>query len=205
MVSLAQLWAPILLSAILVFVASSIIHMLIQWHKGDYKALQNEDEVRAAIRKGNPPPALYILPFCSDMKKMAEPDAEEVHGGPNAVLTIIKPGPSMGPCWGNGSSTTFISGCGLLAAASSTGTGTYRCSRWQDCGLAGVCRATLRFHLDGAALEHLDQGHGGWLIYAGMTGSFGWLWPKLAPETSTIRLSLRLLPDVLNCRMNAKV
>ncbi len=102
MVSLAQLWVPILLSAILVFVASSIIHMLIQWHKGDYKALQNEDEVRAAIRKGNPPPALYILPFCSDMKKMGEPEMQKKYTeGPNAVLTIIKPGlPSMGPMLG---------------------------------------------------------------------------------------------------------
>jgi hypothetical protein len=49
-VSLAQLWLPILLSAVCVFAASSLIHMVVKWHASDYNPLSNEDEVRAAIR-----------------------------------------------------------------------------------------------------------------------------------------------------------
>ena len=36
MVGLAALWLPILLSAVIVFVASSLIHMVSGWHKSDY-------------------------------------------------------------------------------------------------------------------------------------------------------------------------
>jgi len=55
-VSFTQLWIPILLSAVCVFIASSLIHMVLKWHASDYSALPNEDEVRAAIRKGTPAP-----------------------------------------------------------------------------------------------------------------------------------------------------
>ena len=48
MAMLASLWLPILLSAVAVFVASSLIHMLFKWHNRDYRKLPNEDAVRAA-------------------------------------------------------------------------------------------------------------------------------------------------------------
>ena len=39
MVPLVDLWLPILLSAVLVFVASSILHMVIPIHRGDFGKL----------------------------------------------------------------------------------------------------------------------------------------------------------------------
>ena len=72
MVSLVQLWLPILLGGVGMFVASSIIHMALQfWHNPDYHQLSNEDEVRAAMRKGNAAPGMYLVPYCKpeDMKK----------------------------------------------------------------------------------------------------------------------------------------
>ena len=42
MVSLADLWLPILLSAVLVFVASSLIHMVLGWHRHDFKGSSRE-------------------------------------------------------------------------------------------------------------------------------------------------------------------
>jgi len=62
MISLPQLWLPILVSAVLVFVASSLIHMVVKWHNSDYLTLSNEDEVRAAIRKTNPAPGSICSP-----------------------------------------------------------------------------------------------------------------------------------------------
>jgi len=50
MVSLANLWLPVLLSAVIVFFASSIIHMVLPYHRSDYKKLPDEDNVRAALR-----------------------------------------------------------------------------------------------------------------------------------------------------------
>lgn len=50
MVPLAALWLPILLSAVIVFVASSIMHMLLPYHRSDYHRLPDEDKVVAGLR-----------------------------------------------------------------------------------------------------------------------------------------------------------
>src|ERR1700733_15255301 len=74
MVTLVQLWLPILLSAVGVFIASSILHMALHkiWHGADYHGFSNEDDVRAAIRKGSGKPGMYMLPFCPP-EKMKDP------------------------------------------------------------------------------------------------------------------------------------
>ena len=50
MVPLTSLWLPILLSAVIVFVASSIMHMLLPYHRSDYSQLPDEDKVLTALR-----------------------------------------------------------------------------------------------------------------------------------------------------------
>ncbi|SRR5260221_5583985 len=98
MVSLAQLWLPIFLSAVFVFVASSLIHMVIKWHNSDYLTLPNEDEVRAAIRKGNPAPGQYGVPHFPNMSDMKKPEAQQKFvEGPVGFLTLRPSGlPAMG-------------------------------------------------------------------------------------------------------------
>lgn len=102
MVSLAQVWAPILLSAFLVFLSSSLIHMVFKWHASDYRKLPNEDAVRAAIRAGSPAPAQYHMPYCSDMKEMGDPAMQtKWTEGPVALLTVLpNKVPAMGPMLG---------------------------------------------------------------------------------------------------------
>ena len=63
MVGASDLWLPILISSVLVFLVSAIIHMVLKYHNRDYTRLPNEDAVRAAIRAGNPAPAQYIIPY----------------------------------------------------------------------------------------------------------------------------------------------
>jgi hypothetical protein len=90
MVSLAQLWLPILLSAVAVFVASSILHMALKfWHMPDYKAFPNEDEVGAAIRGGSPAPGMYVLPYC-DMEAMKQPGARDKFAAGPVGLVILR-------------------------------------------------------------------------------------------------------------------
>ena len=69
--ALLALWLPILLSAVVVFVISSLIHMVFKWHAPDYRGFANEDAVRDAIRAGGPTPGHYVVPYCKDMKDMA--------------------------------------------------------------------------------------------------------------------------------------
>src|SRR4029077_20449640 len=70
---LFSLWIPVLASAVVVFVISSILHMALKYHSADYKRLPNEDAVRDALGKGSLPPGLYQLPYCANMKAMQEP------------------------------------------------------------------------------------------------------------------------------------
>ena len=56
MVAIMSLWIPIVLSAVLVFIVSSIIHMLLPYHRTDFGKVPSEDEVMEALRKFNIPP-----------------------------------------------------------------------------------------------------------------------------------------------------
>lgn len=96
--TIMQLWIPILTTAVLIFIASSLIHMVFKWHNTDYRQLPNEDAVRAAIRATTPGPGQYILPYCADMKDMqGEAMQKKYLEGPIAFITVIKNGPpSMG-------------------------------------------------------------------------------------------------------------
>jgi hypothetical protein len=90
---LAQLWLPIVLSAVFVFIASSILHMVLKfWHGTDGKGFSNEDEVGAAIRKGNATAGMYMIPYCKP-ETMKEPAAQEKFKlGPVGVIFLRQPG-----------------------------------------------------------------------------------------------------------------
>ncbi|MCA9320646.1 MAG: hypothetical protein KDB53_07925 [Planctomycetes bacterium] len=74
---IAALWLPILLSAIGVFVVSSILHMATPMHKADYKKLGKEKEVLAAMRELGVVPGEYMFPACDAMKDMATPEYQD--------------------------------------------------------------------------------------------------------------------------------
>ena len=97
--SLGALWLPVVLSAVLVFVLSSIIHMVLKYHNRDYRKLPNEDAVRAALRAGTPEPRQYVIPYCAEMKEMESPEMRQKFiDGPVGVLNLRRPGPpTMGP------------------------------------------------------------------------------------------------------------
>jgi len=91
MISLAHLWLPILLSAVGVFIVSSILHMVLKfWHMPDYHGFSNENEVAAAMRKGNPTPGMYMLPFCK-MEDMKKPEAQEKFKQGPVAFMILRP------------------------------------------------------------------------------------------------------------------
>jgi hypothetical protein len=98
MTALLTLWLPILLSAVVVFVISSLIHMVFKWHNPDYRRFGNEDAVRDAIRAGNPTPGHYVMPHCGDMKQMgSEAMQKKYREGPVAHVMIAPSGvPNMG-------------------------------------------------------------------------------------------------------------
>lgn len=90
MVSLLSLWLPILLSAVLVFVASSIIHMLLGYHAGDWRKLPKQDAVQDALRPFHIPAGDYMLPRPDSMKDMNSPAFKARQAkGPVVIMTVF--------------------------------------------------------------------------------------------------------------------
>jgi hypothetical protein len=97
MVPISALWLPILLSAVIVFVASSIMHMLLPYHKSDYQQLPEEDKLLSTLRSANLKRGLYVFPFCSH-KEMKSPAVQEKYKqGPVGMMTILPSGPPNMP------------------------------------------------------------------------------------------------------------
>ena len=87
--TLPSLWLPILLSAVVVFIISSLVHMVLKWHASDYSGFTNEETVRAAIRAGTPAPGRYVIPHCKDMKNMGSAAMQQKYReGPVGHVTL---------------------------------------------------------------------------------------------------------------------
>jgi hypothetical protein len=92
-----SLWLPVIVAAVAVFAASSIIHMVLKYHRADYKPLPNDDAARAGLGGGALGPGIYFTPHCPDMKQMNEPQVRaKYEKGPVAIVTILPNGvPAM--------------------------------------------------------------------------------------------------------------
>jgi hypothetical protein len=97
MVSLLSLWLPILLSAVAVFVTSSIIHMVLKYHKTDYRSFDDGDGLANALRPFNLAPGNYMLPNMADCDPKDPQFRERMERGPCALINVLPNGmPDMG-------------------------------------------------------------------------------------------------------------
>lgn len=97
MVPMTSLWLPILVSAIVVFVASSIMHMVLPYHHSDIRKVPREDDVLEALRRFNLPPGDYGMPLPASPAAMRSPEyIAKAKAGPLVFMTVA-PGapPSM--------------------------------------------------------------------------------------------------------------
>lgn len=95
--AIISLWLPILVSAVVCFLASSVMWAVLKYHNSDYKQTADEEAVRAAL-KGNAP-GFYLLPYCVDQAELAKPEVRQKYDeGPLAYITVTPNGvPPMGP------------------------------------------------------------------------------------------------------------
>jgi hypothetical protein len=184
--ALLSLWLPILLSAVVVFVISSLVHMVFKWHRSDYSRLANEDAVREAVRAGQPSPGLYLLPYCDDMKEMAgEVMMKKYREGPTGFLTIVPNGlPRMGLTLGLWFGLTLV--VATLAAFLALQAFGLDPDRARDAGQL-VGSVTFLAYGVGSLCESIWMGRswtttGRFLLDAALYGIgsglvFAWLWP----------------------------
>ena len=185
MVALTSLWLPILLSAVIVFLASSVVHMVLTYHRSDFKGFPKEGEMMEALRKFNVPPGDYIMPFCSEPAQMKTPEFQEKWSrGPLMMATVWKPGPiQMGGQLAQWfifslivslfaaylASRTLGPGAEYLRVSQVTSTVAflgYSMARWSDViWYKRQWMPALKASFDG-------------VLYGLLTGGvFGWLWP----------------------------
>jgi hypothetical protein len=184
MVPVLSLLIPIALSAVLVFIASSIIHMATTWHKNDFRKFPNEDAVMNALRPLNLQIGNYGIPKAGSMKEMKSPEFQaRFKAGPVAFITI-RPGDfTMGSTlvlWFIYSLVVslfagYVAGVALAPGADYLNV-------FQIAGTVAFCSYGL-----GQIHESIWWGRNwGWttrnlidsLLYALLTGGvFGWLWP----------------------------
>ena len=94
MVPVMSLWMPIILSAVIVFVVSSVVHMVLTYHRSDLKTLPKEDEVMTALRGFHIPPGDYAMPHAAGPADMRSPGfIEKMTKGPVAFITVAPSGP----------------------------------------------------------------------------------------------------------------
>jgi hypothetical protein len=186
MTALAALWLPILLSAVFVFIVSSIIHMTPLWHKSDYPALPNQDQVSAALRSLAIPPGDYILPRGKDMKEMRTPEfKEKFKAGPVMFMTVLDH-PSMSMARPLTLWFIYVLVTNFLAAFVASQTlapgadGEMICTIVGTVAFIGYAAALWQMSIwYGRALSMTIKSTIDGLIYAAVTaGAFVWLWPR---------------------------
>jgi hypothetical protein len=92
MTPLSALWLPIVLSAVAVFVASSIMHMLLPYHRSDYHPLPDEERVLPVLRAAGLKRGLYVFPFTTQKDMKSPAMTEKYNQGPVGMMTIAPNG-----------------------------------------------------------------------------------------------------------------
>jgi len=186
MVSLAALWLPILVAAVFVFIASSIMHMVLPYHKKNFRPLPDEGGVTGALRASNVTPGLYMFPHCEDHSKMKDPAVQEkFKTGPVGIVTIMPSGQmNMGKYLGLWFLFTILVSffCAYVAGVVLP-PGTYYLKVFRVVGTIAFMTYGLSYFVDsvwkGIPWGHTAKNMFDGLIYALLTaGTFGWLWPK---------------------------
>jgi hypothetical protein len=185
MTPLTILWLPIIISAVGVFIASSLIHMVLKYHQNDFRRVPSEDQLIEDLRRANLAPGEYAVPHAATPRDMDDPAyIEKATRGPVALLTVVPNGkPSMTKplaLWFLFSlivslTAGYVAGRALAPGAEylevfrfvgTTALAAYVFGLWQQSIWFGrPWSTTLKSSFDG-------------VVYALLTaGVFGWLWP----------------------------
>lgn len=186
MVPLSALWLPIVLSAVIVFIASAIMHMLLTYHRSDYQRLPEEDKVMATLRTAGLRRGLYAFPFCTPKEMKSPAMVEKYKQGPVGLMTVMPSGPPAMPkflgLWfaycllvsffaAYLTAHTVAPGTPYLAVFRVVGTAAFLAY-----GLGALPGGIWKGQTWSMTLKEVVDG----LVYALLTaGTFGWLWPRV--------------------------
>jgi hypothetical protein len=187
MVSLTALWLPILLSAVGVFIVSSIIHMLLRFHKGEYGKLPGEANILEAMRKEGVSRGEYMFPCADSLKESSTPEMQEkFKQGPVGLMVVMPDGtPSMGKSLVTWFLYSIMVGIFVAYITSRTlPAGSEYLAVFRIAGAVAFIAYSVAHASNSiwkgvpwsSTFKHAVDG----LVYGLVTGGFfGWLWPSL--------------------------
>lgn len=91
-----SLWLPVMVSAVAVWLVSAVLHMVLKYHRADFRPLPDEAAVAQAAR--GLAPGVYAIPYYADMPQMKDPAVRKRYeDGPVGLITVMRNGvPNMG-------------------------------------------------------------------------------------------------------------
>lgn len=185
LVSLVSLLIPIVVSAVFVFIASSVIHMATPFHAGDFEKVPNEEGVMNALRPFGLTPGDYMMPKPGSMKEMGSPEfIAKLKAGPVAIFTV-RPGDSSMTTslvlWFLYSIVISVFAAYVTGVALGPGAEYLKVFQISGCvAFTGYAMALPQGSIWwgkswAATLRSMFDG----LVYGLLTaGTFGWLWPN---------------------------
>jgi hypothetical protein len=187
--SLGALWLPIVLSAVFVFVGSSVIWMFFKWHDGDWKQGGLQGDLQEALRKAGVTTGQYLFPYI-DMKAADKAAAKAAWvaayaQGPVGVIHAGTPGKmSMGKMLAQVFVLYLVvSFFSAYVAAHALEQGAPYLKVFQIVGATSFVAYGMGSFMD--SIWFCKSWRATWLnvldalIYCGLTaGTFGWLWPR---------------------------
>jgi cellobiose-specific phosphotransferase system component IIC len=186
METLLPLWMPVLASAVAVFVASSLVHMVLKWHLSDQSGLANEDAVADALRGAAP--GEYRLPWCATMEAMKAPAFQEkLKRGPVAVVGVYAQG-DVGKAFARSLAQWFVYALVVSLLAGHVAFAVLGRTAEHDFIVHTVGLTAFAGYGLGLAQQSIWGPKKWWptvksmidaLVYAMLTGFiFSWLWPR---------------------------
>ena len=180
----AQLWLPMVVSAVLVFALSAASHMLLPWRRNEWGRISDFAAIQGAVRGLKP--GLHAFPAPADPKQqMTKEWMKRWAEGPSGWLTLVPPGP-VSMARNMGLSLLVFLGVALVDAYVA----------WHALGPAAPYRAVFRIvgtvgflsFATGTIFNSIWYSRP-WRAYASdvvdallyglaMAGVFGWLWPR---------------------------
>jgi hypothetical protein len=158
MAPIAALWLPIVLSAVIVFVASSVMHVLLKYHESDCHRLPDEDKLLAELRSAGLSRGLYMFPY-GGHKEMKSPAMQEKYKqGPVGMMTVFPSGlPAMPKFMG-----MWFVYCLVISFFTADLTGHTVAPGANYRSIHGLRAGTAQqWHLEGPAVGHDHQGSRG--------------------------------------------
>ena len=183
--SASTMTVVILLSAVIVFIASSVMHMFLGYHWNDLRAVPREAAVLEALRGLDIPPGDYALPRPDSMRQMRSPEFKAKFArGPVVLMTVAQPTMAMGRNLAQWFVYLLVVGlCCAYIAGRELGPGASYLSVFRIVGFTAFMAYALalpqasiwyRRNWRMTVIAMIDG-----LVFALVTaGMFGWLWPR---------------------------